>query len=118
MYHELFRTLERCTTNLEGERTGFPWAHKRRSTATFFYADFLRFFVLFEKGVILYILRLGSREETEGRTRWRVALLAHILQIRMRGQRMGVKSQPLSAGEIGCDRDGHTTETHLKVRKN
>jgi hypothetical protein len=24
MYHELFRTLERCTTNLEGERTGFP----------------------------------------------------------------------------------------------
>jgi hypothetical protein len=30
----------------------------------------------------------------------------------------GVKSQPLSPGEIGCDRDGHTTDTHLKVRKN
>jgi hypothetical protein len=30
----------------------------------------------------------------------------------------GGKSQPLSPGEIGCDRDGHTTDTHLKVRKN
>jgi hypothetical protein len=36
-----FRTLERYVMNLEGERTGFPWAHKGRSTETFLYTDFL-----------------------------------------------------------------------------
>ena len=42
-------------------------------TRIFFVFLLLLFFP--EKGVILYILRLGSGEETDGRTTWRVALL-------------------------------------------